>query len=679
MAGKLKIRRLPGVLATAFSTALVCAAVNSPVWAAVAETDKAGPAVLQTEAAGSAAAEMFGTQRRLFKYARTALGEGDYENFDFLLLGLQNYPLRDYLEFDRLQRSWREVVPGAAEVTALNHFEQRTGDVSLTRRLTRTLQKRFADTEQWRTFLGISKSRLAAELPCTTLKARSETGQLHGFDEAALALWVKPKKQPEPCATILKELTVAHTPPVSAIWERIYSAMEANKPEFAEPMLEYLASKDRALVKQWIAAGEKPQALLKSGNLAKNTVLTRRIIADLVVDWSRLDTPAAINYWLSVRDDYTFYEDRYYDTHRAITMRSAYRRLPGAHDWLNSFVARTDDLELLEWRVRTALLAEDWQGVIKSLADLPLQEQVEDHWAYWEARAYDALGDTDVAKGIYTELAGLQSYYGFLSADRLGVDYSIYNEAIEPSEKMMSGLKDEPALIKAREFHFVGLPNEGRREWNNWLSGRSRSESSAAAVLASEWTMFDRAIFSAGQAEHRRAISLRFPLLYRSEVAEAAEKNSIEPAWIFGVMRRESAYIRDIRSGAGAVGLMQLMPRTAQYVAKLQGQKAWRGDLTDSATNIGFGTFYLRHVMDRFDDHQVLATASYNAGPHRVDGWLEDRDMDADLWIDTIPFTETRRYVRAVLAYSAIYEFHLTGRAGRLSSKLRPVPSATDV
>jgi soluble lytic murein transglycosylase len=141
-------------------------------------------------------------------------------------------------------------------------------------------------------------------------------------------------------------------------------------------------------------------------------------------------------------------------------------------------------------------------------------------------------------------------------------------------------------------------------------------------------------------------------------------------------MRRESAYIRDVRSGAGAIGLMQLMPRTAEYVADLQGKKNWNGDLTDAGTNITFGTRYLRYVMDKFDNNQVMATAGYNAGPHRVDSWLLEKEIDADVWIDTIPFTETRRYVRAVMAYAAIYEYHLNGNPQRLSSKLKPVPAA---
>lgn len=624
-----------------------------------------------------AADAVFTDERQRFIEAREALAQGNLTRFNQLLATLEQYPLRDYLESDKLQRDWSEVKPGSSEVDALNAFEQRTGDVSLTRRLTRNLQKRFADTEQWLTFLGVSQSRLSAGLSCTTLQALNETGRLKGFDEAALELWVQPKKHPSSCARVLESIEAKNTPPVVSIWEKIYQAMEANKPEFVEPVLGYLASKDRALVKRWIASLKKPEAFLISDDLDKDTVLNRRIIAHLIVEWSKLDTPAAVAHWLSIKDNYVFYKDRKYDTHRAIIMRAAYRRLPEAHGWLMGIVARDDDLELMEWRVRTALLAQDWEAVLQSFRLLPELEQEEDHWAYWEARALEQLGQSDEAKRIYTELAELQSYYGFLSADHLDLEYSIYDEPITPDAAVLLRLASEPALIRAREFHFVDLQHESRREWNNWSNGRTPEELAAAAVLANHWMLHDRAIFTAGQADQKRAITLRFPVLYRTDVANAATEHRIEPAWIFGVMRRESAYIRDIRSGAGAIGLMQLMPRTANYVAKLQGQKNWKGDLTDAQTNIGFGTFYLRHVMDKFDDHQVLATASYNAGPHRVDNWLRPESIEADIWIDTIPFTETRRYVRAVLAYTSIYEAHLSGKAQRLSTKLRPIPAAS--
>lgn len=633
----------------------------------------------QTADSIPAADALYPQERKVFKQARAELAAGRLSDYRKSLVSLADYPLRSFLEYEYLQREWKSRKPRKSDVAALNRFERETQDQSLTRRLTRTLQKRLADTGQWDLFLGVSKSRLAAGMPCTTLRARSETGALNGFDEQLLELWVQPKRHPKLCSSVIRSVEKAHTPPLAAIWERIYQSMEANKPDYAKEMLTYLSTADRKRVQSWINVGSQPQKLLTSGAYERNTVLNRRIVADLIVKWSKIDTKAAVEHWLKVRDSYTFFEERRYDTHRAIVMRAAYRRMPEAQQWLQDTVAKDGDLELAEWRVRTALLAEDWSSVLQNINRLPEEEQEEDHWAYWVARALEKLGEPDQALAMYTKLAKLQSYYGFLSADRLGLDYAIYDEPIEPDPDQLRRLSNQPELVRAREFNFVGLEHEGRREWNNWISDRSEDEVAASAVLADHWQLHDRAIFAAGQAEQRRAISLRFPVLYRSEVANASMEHGIEPAWIFGVMRRESAYIRDIRSGAGAVGLMQLMPRTARYVAELQGQKNWKGDLTDAKTNIGFGTFYLRHVMDRFDNHQVLATASYNAGPHRVDQWLREGEMDADIWIDTIPFTETRRYVRAVLAYAAIYEHHLSGEPQRLATKLLPVPAAPSV
>lgn len=662
----LKHKRYAILRRLARSAWLLCLVAGSST-AAVAEGDDSA----------AVASQVLASERAQFTQALDALAGGDQERFAQIRRELSDYPLANYLDYQQLQQQWRDIVPGSTQIDQLNAFEQRTGDASLTGRLTQTLQRRFIDTEQWNTFLAISQSRLASRMQCDTLKARSETGQLNGFDEQILEMWVKPREHREPCKSILAGIESRNTPPVPAIWERIYQAMEADKPEFATPMLGYLASRDRKLVKAWIDSAESPQSFLLSGKLDRDTLLNRRIIADLLLDWSREDTAAAIGQWLSIRERFSFSDDRYYDTSRALAMRAAYRRMPEAHQWLLSFTARADDLELQEWRIRTALLAEDWQAVMDSIAQLPDVEQAEDHWAYWQARALEQLGRAAEARVIYTELAELQSYHGFLSADRLQVEYSIYDEPIEPEAGLLQRLIDEPDLVRAREFHYADLTTESRREWNNWVRGKSDAELAAAAVLASQWGLHDRAIYAAGLSKSRRAISLRFPLLYRSEVARASMDNSIDPAWIFGVMRRESAYIRDVRSGAGAVGLMQLMPRTASYVAGLQGQKDWQGDLTESGTNIGFGTFYLRHVMNRFDDHQVLATASYNAGPSRVSKWLQEGAMEADIWIDTIPYTETRRYVRAVLAYAAIYEQQLNGKPQRLSDKLRLVPAAS--
>lgn len=593
--------------------------------------------------------------------ARKALESGNLEVYRAMIGGLEDYPLYPYLEYEALSHEFRTATIDKSHVKRLNTFEKTFDDRGLTRKLTHTLQATLVAQENWPLFLGVSRSEVAAPMPCARVRARFETGELTRFDEPSLALWTEPKAAPDLCAEVLDTLEARGAPPIKAIWERIYASMDANQPERVEPLLRYLGSADRKRVKAWLAAAENPQRLLKSGDIDADTQYNRRVFVDLVLAWSSSEPEAAMAHWLANYKRYTFYADRYYDTHRLLAMRGAYRRLPEAYDWLNSLEARPDDLDLREWRVRAALLAEDWPQVLRSLYQLPKEEQEQDHWRYWEAHALSTAGHTQKAEAIWQELAELQSYHGFLSAGKLGLPYAIENQDIEAPAELFERLSQHPGLVRAREFHAVGIAWEGRREWNSVMDELTPEELAAMAVLAQQWGLHDRAIFAAGRAEQRQALKVRFPLLYRSAVARQAADHRLDPAWVFGVMRRESAYVPDIRSGAGAIGLMQLMPRTAKYVAKLKGQPQFDGNLTEPDTNIELGTGYLRHVLDTFDDHVVLATASYNAGPSRVKRWLPEADMPADLWIDTIPYSETRRYVQAVLAYTAIYQYHLTG------------------
>lgn len=616
-------------------------------------------------------------ERGRFIEAHKAFEKGQTKEFDVLRAKLGNdYPIAHYLDYLTLQKRFRTQSPTQSLVAALNNFERDSGDVSLTRKLTRQLQKRAATEKNWSLFRGLSKSALAADMPCSTLQAQADADKLKTLNETALKLWIKPVKHSKACGALLDQLERRKAPPIKAIWQRIYDSMDATKPQYAESVLHYLSKRDRNPVQAWLKARKTPEAYLKSGALKKDTSFNRRALVDLVLVWSKEDPVSAMNYWLANHEKYGFYDDRYYDTHRLLAMRGAYRRLPESYEWLNSLQAREDDLELKEWRIRAALFAQDWVNVLRSLKRLPVEEQEEDHWAYWEARALEETGHVQLANPIFKTLSGLPTYHGFLSADKLGTEYAISDIPIEADAQILGELQKSEELIRAREYYQVNVPWEGRREWNALFKDAGIEQFAALAVLAERWELYDRALFSAGRAEQKKALTTRFPVVYRSEVDSAAKKNRIPPAWVFGVMRRESGYIIDVKSSAGAIGLMQLMPTTAKYVAKLQGKKNWKGDLTDVETNIDFGAFYLRHVMDKFDDHQILATASYNAGPNRVTYWLPPEDMQADIWIDAIPYSETRRYVRAVMAYTVIYEWHLTKQPARLSSKLVTVPAA---
>ncbi len=622
-------------------------------------------------------AQLLRADRANFVAAREALQAGQRETYERALEALSDdYPLHDWLVYADLVNRWQRETPAPGTFDDLARLKAATNDSTLLRRAGRALQTSLAKGGEWRRYLAIEQSEYGVEMPCTTLRARIEVGEADSTTEDALALWVQPTAPDEICRDVVADQIAANTPPVSKMWERVYEAMEANAFDAAREVLPWLGTADRNALTGWLKAVDAPGKYIASGALQEDTPFNRRALADLVLRWSREDTAAAIDWWQSESPRYRFYKDRHYDTHRALVMRAALRRMPQAGEWLGNFRARDEDLEIKEWRVRAALLEGDWNEVMRLLHRLPEEEREEDHWAYWEARALETVGRSGRAREIYQEIAGLQSWHGFLAADRLGQEYVIVDEPIEPEAAVLQALETDQRLLRAREFQAVEMEAEGRRVWNSVLADATAPELAASAVLAKRWGLNDRAIFSAGRAEQRRALSYRFPILYQQEVAAAAIEHRIEPAWIFGVMRRESAFISDVVSHAGAVGLMQIMPRTGTYIADLQSKEDWDGDLTDTATNIDFGTFYLGHVRERFDGHLALATASYNAGPRRVSSWLPDETMEADRWIDTIPFTETRRYVRAVLAYAAIYEHQLTGTVTRISDQLPPVAAA---
>jgi len=615
--------------------------------------------------------------RNRFIKAREALAEADIEAYERQKATLTEYPLYAYLVYEGLSHEFRTEKPSKASIGKLNAFESEFQDPALTGKLTRTLQSRLAETEQWQLFKGISQSNLASGLKCSHLRADFELGNINGFSDDVLEFWTQPKQHHERCQPVLDAIEAKHTPPIKAIWERIFLAFEEDKPKYAEEMLGYLSTYQRKQITNWLEALDDPQPFLDSPALNEDTQLNRRRFVDLILAWSKTDTVAAMEHWQANNDRFTFYEDRHYDTHRLLAFRAAYRRLPEAYDFLMSVPARKDDLELYEWRIRAALFNQDWLNVVKNIKRLPKEEQAEDHWAYWEARALEIAGHSTQANEIYKTLAELQSYHGFLSADRLNQDYAIRNEPLPRVTADIEAIAALATAVRAREFHHTGVTWESRREWNTILAAADDNKVAAAAQLALEWGMIDRAIATVGRAqEFRRAIEVRFPAVFEELVQQHATEQSLDPSFVFGLMRRESGFMADAKSPVGASGLMQLMPATAADVARWKGKKNWAGDITDPNTNIEFGTFYFRRVLNQFDDREILAAAGYNAGPHRVKAWLPPEAMPGDVWVDAIPYSETRRYVRALLAYAAIYDVLRTGKQKRLSERLADVPAA---
>jgi soluble lytic murein transglycosylase len=227
---------------------------------------------------------------------------------------------------------------------------------------------------------------------------------------------------------------------------------------------------------------------------------------------------------------------------------------------------------------------------------------------------------------------------------------------------------------------YVGHEGRGRSEWDAAVSILTSHEKVQAAILAHQWGWHSRAIATASLVGEFDDLMIRYPLPWREDFAQYSRDAKINDSWAYGIARSESLFMRDIRSSAGAIGVMQILPETGRRMAReISHPYSGYTTLIDSASNIRLGTMYLRKMFDRFDENRVLATAAYNAGPLNVEAWLPDSNqIDARIWIENIPYNETRAYVRRVLAADAIFHWRLTGKVRRLSTELSTIDPAPE-
>ncbi len=277
---------------------------------------------------------------------------------------------------------------------------------------------------------------------------------------------------------------------------------------------------------------------------------------------------------------------------------------------------------------------------------------------------------------LFMQLATERGYYGFMAADRMGVAYQFQHESTAVDESMLLEIAARTDLVRAREWFLVGMHSKGRTEWARAVHGLDPTERVHATVLAHRWGWHSRAIATAAQSGLMDDLTIRYPTSVVDWFESTAATALADSALILGVARTESLFMPDVGSSAGALGLMQIMPATGRRTAReLNLRYRGRATLLDPYSNVRLGSHYLGHLLERFAENPVLATAAYNAGPHRVERWLpEGTVLPADIWIDTIPFRETRRYVRRVLTSQAIFRWRMDGSLHRITTSMPPVP-----
>ncbi len=612
-------------------------------------------------------------QRTLFLKAESALKKHQYAKYRKYYAQLKGYPLQPYLRY----QEYRNKLPHLSEAKVLQFFKQYK-DTPYADWLRVSWLDNKAKKQQWQQYLNAYTAQKSIQRQCHYLNALIQTGNKEKAFTQVADLWLSGKSRPRSCDPVFKAYKQAGMMSDELVKQRIKLAMKKGRASLAKYLARSLNKADQKWLEEWIKIYHKPALVLKSKRLQQNHEFKQDILLHAVERMARRQPEAAIKLLSSLQQKNTFTEAQQAKMYRAIGMKLAYRHGKGAWKWLDKITDQYSDATVREWRVRSAIREGKWDAIASAINRLSEEEQKNLRWQYWLASAREHQGNTEQAEKDFYNMAGQRSYYSFLAADKMDMPYEFRNSPLKPTQKELQQIAKNPGLLRAREFYFLGRDLQVRREW--YFTTRKRMDNkqrAIAAKVAQLWGWHNRAIITMAHTDQRDDIELRFPVLQKDRVIKFSRQQEIKPAYTMAVIRRESAFATDARSRVGALGLMQIMPATGKVIAqKLKVKFNSKNQLLNPETNVEFGTKYLNMMLQKFYKQPALASAAYNAGGHRVKAWLPDKKkMQADRWIETIPFKETREYVSSILAYTAIYEHRMGLPQTRLEQVMQNIPS----
>ena len=499
------------------------------------------------------------------------------------------------------------------------------------------------------------------EIDCYDWMRRFERKEASA-EEAMAAMWREPREWPEGCGRLAERLAKAGSISAPDVWRRVRMLFEAGQITAAKTTLGYLSRRDSPDERLLAEAAREPKRLLERlpKHIGKSSLRELTVLA--VLRYARAD-PGGAAHALEKIGSRLPEEERAYLWGR-IAYEAAREHHAQALEWYARVDAKDLDENQLAWLARAGLRATRWDVVRDTIDAMPARMRGEATWSYWYGRALAAEGQPTRARDYYLRIAGQTDYYGLLATEELGYTATVPASAHVPGDDEVAQVGENAGVKRALELIRLGIRTEGVREWQFATRRFDDARLLAAAEVARRARVYDRSIQAADRTVRQHNFALRYPAPFRDVFAEYAKTYGLDEAWVLGLVRQESRFITEARSEAGAAGLMQVMPRTARYVARRIGLTDYHAkSVTEVQTNVTLGTSYLRMVLDQLG-HPVLASAAYNAGPARARRWRDaTRPLEGAVYVETIPFPETRDYVKKVMANAVFYAVLAEGRA----------------
>lgn len=590
------------------------------------------------------------------------------------------HPLYPWLRALRLRQALAS--GGAPAEARAQAFISDYGDAPVTLELRKAVLKQLAERQDWPGFVTLWRESITDEpLRCANLDARRATAASAELAALLAERWAKEAELPAECAAALAWLKAQPVYGAALIEKRIRNRLREGDGARARALLPALPEARRPPLAAWLSLLESPAERFAELAAGAATAVDDEALGEAFLRYARRDAATAQQRLPGLLTHLKPAPKTAQSMIVAVALSQAWSRDASA---LGLFRQAGDrgagiDDRAHEWRLRAALWAGDWLQVLDWSTQLPATLAAQPRWRYWKARALEALGKPDQATPLYAALTREFDTYGLFAAWRLGQAWTPPSRKVAVvSPEARAALEALPAFARAREAWALQLKSIASLEWRASYEALDPRYRPALVAIAGDWGWYDQAVVTASRQGLYDDVPALFPRPYRDQVEAAALLSGAPSTWIYGVMRKESVFKPDAVSSADAIGLLQLLPSTAKLVAKrFQRPAPSREQLFDPAINVPLGALHLRELADQYQGRWIMALAAYNAGSRAADRWRPaDGPRDADIWIENIPFNETRGYIQRILLHVAAYRWLESGQPVRADAWLPQIPVA---
>lgn len=539
--------------------------------------------------------------------------------------------------------------------------------------------KKLAKIKDWPAFLAMY-AQYQQEDSAVICYAAQANAEVNGIDTLASAksLWMQTKEQAANCNALFDQMQAVGILTEEDLLKRYRLALTDNRINLAKAIVKRAKGIDATYVSKIDAANTNPQLLLNKLAANTQTAYGRELYLHALHKLAKNSSDQALTAYKKVEHLLTADEKSYF--YALLAHAAAMRHENKALDWYKLTANATMTKDQLEWYMRAALRQDDWKAVLAVATIMPAEQAEEATWRYWRARALKTAGQHQEANTLLAGLSTERHFYGWLAQEELGPTMGAQMNQYKPSEIEVSAFSKLESVKRVEALQRLDFKWEAKLEWVFATEGLDDQQLIAASEYAARKKWYDLSVATADKTTAVHNFALRYPTPYRDLMKPAAAQQMLDEAWVYGIIRQESRFMHYAKSNVGAAGLMQVMPATAKWIANKAGWRDYHNDMIhDLDTNISLGTYYMRYTLEMFNGQEVMATAAYNAGPSRAKKWASTNDLEGAIYAETIPFSETRNYVKKVLANAHLYAKQLGLESVPLNARLGVVPARLDV